>query len=104
MSSILYISVQGRVGEVKYGGKKETIGFDRRPLLWSIGRVLKDSSKPKSIMLKQEGMTFSGVRQVVATLNTLAWVLGITINGKKQLKAEYSAEPNITKPSHKNSV
>ena len=100
MSSTLYINVQGKAGEVEYGGKKETIGFDKQPLLWSIGRVIKDFSKLNGVILKQEGMTFSGVRQVVVTLNTLAWILGITINGKKQLKATYSGEPNITKPKN----
>ena len=93
------LKIQGRQGEVEFGGKMAKIGLDKKPILWSIERVVKDISKIEGISLTMEGMTFSGVRQMVASVNTLAWVLRIKVNGKNQLKAEYSAEPNITKPS-----
>ncbi|MDO8505214.1 MAG: hypothetical protein Q7S48_01375 [bacterium] len=96
MKSILCITVQGRVGEVEYEGKKEKVELDKKPILWSIGRVVRDISQVKGITLAMEGTTFSGVRQIVATVNTIVWVLGVKVNGKKQLKALYSAEPNIT--------
>lgn len=98
MESELYISISGREGEVKYGGKKAKVALDKKPLLWSIERVARDVREVRAIRVEMQGATFSGTRQVIATVNTLAWALGIKVNGKKQMSAKYSAEPNITKP------
>lgn len=96
MKSELYIIIQGRDGEVKYGGKKLKIALDKKPLLWSIGRVVRDISKVQGIRVEMQGASFSGTRQVIATVNTLAWALGIKVNEKKQMSAKYDREPNIT--------
>lgn len=98
MKANLMMRIQGREGEVRYGERKEKVRLDKKPILWSIGRVVSDISKVKAMQVEMQGATFSGTRQVIATVNTLAWALGIKVNGKKQLKATYSAEPNITKP------
>ena len=93
MKKQLYIKIQGREGMVRFGEKKIKIGLDKKPILWSIDGVVKNI---KAIQVDIQGATFSETRQVIATVNTLAWVLDIKVNGKKQMNATYSAEPNIT--------
>ncbi len=92
----LLIIVQGRAVLVRYGEKEARGGLDKKPLLWSIGRVVRDVREVRAITVDMQSATFSGTRQVIATVNTLAWVLGIKVNGKKQLSAKYDREPNIT--------
>ena len=92
----LFVKVHGREGEVRYGGKKVKVGLSKNPLLWAIGKVVRDVREVQTIKVDIQSATFSGTRQVIATVNTLAWVLGIKVNGKKQMSAKYSAEPNIT--------
>lgn len=96
MRKQLYIEIEGRDGRVKFSGKSVEIALDQKPILWSIGRVVKDMRQVGEISLKMVGATFSGTRQVIATVNTLVWVLGIKVNGKKQLTAKYDREPHIT--------
>ena len=98
MESTLYITVQGCASEVRYGKKKEKIQLGKKPILWSIGRVVADMRRVQAIRVEMQGTTFSGTRQVIATVNTIAWALGIKVNGKKQMSAEYDREPNITMP------
>ncbi|GEM_PF-6655765 len=94
----LSVKIEGREGEVRYGKKKEKIWLDKKPILWSIGRVVRDMREVRAIKVDMQGTTFSGTRQVIATVNTIAWALGIKVNGKKQMSAEYDREPNITIP------
>ena len=81
---------------VRFGEKETTIELGKKPILVTIGRVVKNISKVRAIKVEMQGATFSGTRQVIATVNTLAWVLGIKVNGKKQMSAKYDKEPNIT--------
>ena len=92
------LKIHGREGEVRYDGKMEKVWLDKKPLLWSIGKVVADMRKVHGIKVELKEATFSGTRQVIATVNTLAWVLGIKVNGKKQMSAKYDREPNITMP------
>ncbi len=94
----LLIIVQGRTVCVRYGEKKARGGLDKKPLLWSIGKVVRDVCEVQAIKVEMHGATFSGTRQVIATVNTIAWALGIKVNGKKQMSAKYDREPNITMP------
>ena len=98
MESTLSIIIKGREGMVRFGKKEVKIWLDKKPLLASIGRVIKDLSRVQAIQVDMHEATFSGTRQVVSMVNTLAWALGVKVNGKKQMTAKYSAEPHITMP------
>jgi len=98
MKSTLYITIQSREAVVQYGKKKVKAGLDKKSLISVIEKVVRDIRGVQDIIFRMEGMTFSGTRQVIVTVNTIAWALGIKVNGKKQLSAKYSAEPNITMP------
>ena len=92
----LLISVESEQAFIRQGQRKTQLQLRQQPLLAGIEKVVKDLRGIKAIEVKIRGATFSGTRQVIATVNTLAWALGIKVNGKKQMSAKYSAEPNIT--------
>ncbi|MBI2551771.1 hypothetical protein HYW17_00515 [Candidatus Uhrbacteria bacterium] len=94
----LSIQVDGETASVRYGRKKTIVQLKKRPLLRGIAEVVDNAPRISSIAVRIASATFSGTRQVIATVNTLARGLGIKVNGKKQMNATYSAEPNITKP------
>ena len=98
MKEILLIEIYGREGVVVFGKKKATVALNRQPILAVISELVPRLKEIGAIALQIKGATFSGTRQVMATVNTLAWVLGVKVNGKKQMRAKYSGEPNVAKP------
>lgn len=98
MKSTLYITIQGRGGVVQYDGKEENVWLDKKPFLAGVARVAVDPRRIKAIEVRMGSATFSTTRQIVAVVNTLAWQLGVKVNGKRQIKAAYSGQPHITKP------
>lgn len=95
-SNDLIINVEGKDALVEFGNKKARIFLYKKPLLRGIDKVARDVKQVSAIQVSMRDASFSITRQVVAMVNTLAWVLKIKVNGKKQIKAEYSKEPNIT--------
>lgn len=94
--SKLVINVQGRTAIIQFSGKNVAINLCENSLLRGIDKVARDMKQISGIQVFMHDVSFSVTRQVVALVNTLAWQLGIKVNGKKQINAEYSKEPNIT--------
>lgn len=92
----LSILVKERGAILRFGNKEMRMDLCKKPLLDGIDKIVSDLSKIKNIKVKMKQATFSVTRQVVATVNTLAWQLGVKVNGEKQIKAVYDKEPNIT--------
>lgn len=94
----LVIEVDGGVAVVRYRKRNVQAGLKQQQLLAGIGKVVKNPRAIKGIEVSIKEATFSTTRQVVAVVNTLAWQLGVKVNGHRQLRAIYSGQPNITKP------
>jgi len=96
MQNELCVEVIGKEAEVRFGKRTKRVRLDKIPLLWAISKVALKRRAIQSISVNMREATFSGVRQVIATVNALAWGLGIKVNDKRQMSAKYSGEPNIT--------
>lgn len=92
----LHVSVSGKQAQVRYGLREHTFALDREPVLSAISKLVEDRFALAAIEVELVEASFSTVRQVVAVVNTLAWTLGVTVNGKHQLIARYNRKPNIT--------
>ncbi len=97
-SSQLVIEVEDKQAVVLYGHKRAKVQLRKKPLLAGIAKVVGRSSEIQGLEVEIKNATFSTTRQVVAQINTLAWGLGLKVNGQRQLQAKYSGEPNITTP------
>ena len=95
---MLLIKIKGREGVVVFGKKKAVVALDKQALLSAISRVVGNVAEIKEIHVEISEASFSGTRQVIATVNAMAWALGIKVNGARQMKAAYYAEPHITMP------
>ena len=91
----LYINVDVQEAVVQCGRKQAAVRLDKKPLLWAISKIAPKPRAIQSISVNVREATFSGTRQVIATVNALAWGLGIKTNGKRQMSAKYSGEPHI---------
>lgn len=92
----LMIEVDNGVAVVRCRGCRARVELKNQSLLWGIAKLVQDPPMIKGIEVRITKATFSATRQVVAVVNTLAWQLGVHVNGKKQIRAEYSGAPNIT--------
>ena len=96
MKEMLLITIIGREGVVVFGKKKVAVALGKKSLLSTISRVVRNVVEIQAIRVEISEASFSGTRQVIATVNALAWALGVRVNGTRQMKATYYAEPNIT--------
>ena len=100
-SSQLDVVVDGYSATVSCGRRKNTMQLKKQPLLLGIIRAMRNTRTIKGIEVRIINSTFSTTRQVVATVNTLAWVWGVKVNGKRQISARYDHAPNITMPKRR---
>ena len=97
-NSQLVIDVQEKNALVQCGAQQAVFDLYKKPLLRGIAKVVANPRQIKAITVRLHNATFSTTRQITAVVNTLAWQLGVKVNGQRQMKATYSGEPNITKP------
>lgn len=96
IKNFLKIEADGAYAVVEHGGRKARVLLRVRPLLRGVERVVHDPRQIEAIAVRLQEVTFSTARMVTAVVNTLAWQLGVKVNGKRRMPAQYSREPNIT--------
>mgnify|MGYP001577401819 CR=1 FL=1 len=97
-NSKLVIDVQEKSAMMQCGEQQAVFDLHKKPLLRGIAKVVANPRQITAIAVRLHNATFSTTRQIVVIVNTLAWQLGVKVNGQRQMKATYSGEPNITKP------
>lgn len=95
-NKLLNISISNKDAVAEFRGKSLNGNLYNSSILEIIDKVVGDINKVSGIKVEFANAPFSITRQVVTTVNTIAWALGIKVNGKKRIKAEYDREPNIT--------
>ncbi|KKU13542.1 MAG: hypothetical protein UX17_C0014G0003 [Parcubacteria group bacterium GW2011_GWC2_45_7] len=99
-TTTLQIVIKNKRALLKSGVKKIEFNLDEKPLLWGIAKMLRRLRDLQGLSVDMEETSFSGTREAVAVVNTIAWALKIKVNGQAQLRPTYQREPNITKPKH----